>query len=295
MCGFAHACVQVSDRRNSNVRERVAMYFNLVVGGSKKSDVYWQIRIPGGIVQRYGRVALTKEEQHDGLLIRAQIFGLHSSKQQRRRRPSSQRPPSVTLQGNNATSNHNHFDQRSSATHEYSEHGEHGENMAPPSVPPSVPLSVPPTPPRSTLPRPPSPSPSPSPSPLPPPPHHVLPSSDEMGPLYTILRLCKECGVVLASRSLLHLKQCFETQSGYFFVTEDILLLEPVSSTMDLSLLSGAKRLDLLALQSTTANNWLGKGWWGSVGLWGVGCLWLLVALLVLLLALFLLFACTRH
>jgi len=123
----------------------------------------------------------------------------------------------------------------------------------------------------------------------------VLPSSDEMGPLYTILRLCKECGVVLASRSLLHLKQCFETQSGYFFVTEDILLLEPVSSTMDLSLLSGAKRLDLLALQSTTANNWLGKGWWGSVGLWGVGCLWLLVALLVLLLALFLLFACTRH
>jgi len=130
----------------------------------------------------------------------------------------------------------------------------------------------------------------------------VLPSSDEMGPLYTILRLCKECGVVLASRSLLHLKQCFETQSGYFFVTEDILLLEPVSSTMDLSLLSGAKRLDLLALQSTTANNWLGKGWWGSVGLWMVvgecwvvGCLWLLVALLVLLLALFLLFACTRH
>jgi hypothetical protein len=118
-----------------------------------------------------------------------------------------------------------------------------------------------------------------------------------MGPLYTILRLCKECGVVLASRSLLHLKQCFETQSGYFFVTEDILLLEPVSSTMDLSLLSGAKRLDLLALQSTTANNWLGKGWWGSVGVWVVGCCgcWLLVALLVLLLALFLLFACTRH
>jgi len=44
---------------------------------------------------------------------------------------------------------------------------------------------------------------------------------------------------------------------GYFFVTEDVLGIDPVSSRMDLSLMSGAKRLDLLAYQATMDERWL--------------------------------------